>query len=374
MYVTESNISGINIYVIYCWIDKFLMLICSTIKIDCQVTKGVLMHHRTAVPISILIFSLLIILSCSESDNITNPNQVQGLSINQNGFIESVSFIEGSSLEPGRDSRPSQLARTGCDFYPFVDPAYSWPHEYLDLQFMEFPGYEVSLSYVQMESSSTLTWYPMMIALPDPAESITWDLLDNENWEEWYVGSGYYRAIGCTVYLFDDQMQLLDEYETEANSDWQTYTFSAPGTRYIGIVGKYSEDVTNPYAASYVRFNNVTICYAPPCSVPEVSLEASQSIIWPPNHHVISVNFSGSITNNCGDATYELLDEYNELNYSGTLEPGDYSLDLDLIASRLGNDQDGRTYTFTISAGNDVGSDSESLNVVVLHDKGKKKK
>ena len=332
------------------------------------------MRVRIPVQCSIFMLSLFMIMSCSEGENITNSNQVQGFTINNDGFIESVSFMESSDLESGREIRPAQLARTGCDLYPFVDPAYSWPHEYLDLQFMQFPGYEVSQGNVQMEGTSTITWYPMMIALTDYAASITLDMLDNENWEEWFVGSGFYRSIGCFVFLFDDQMQLLAEYETDSNSDWQSYTFASTGIKYVGFVGKYSEDAPNPYASSFVRFNNVTICYAPPCSTPEVSLTASQLTIWPPNHNTVSVNFSGTITNDCGNAEYDLLDEYGELSYTGTLAPGDYSLDLDLIATRNGNDRDGRAYTFTVSSSNDVGSAIESIDVVVLHDKGKKKK
>lgn len=329
------------------------------------------------LPVVILTLGIVLIFSCSERSEITNSSnliQIESAQFNAEGLIKSASYQTGQVLQGVNQVGMNQLSRTGCDNYPFVDPVYSWPHEYMDLTFMGFPGYEPSQGYVQMEGSSSLIWYPFMIALPDPATSINWDVLDNEHWEDWYL---MYRAIGCTIFLFDDEMNLLASFETVTNSDWQNVTHYAPDNsafKYIGIVGKYSEDETDPYAALYARFKNVTLCWAQPCAMPELTLDASQTTIWPPNHKTISVYYSGNITNDCGDAEYELLDEYGELTYSGTLEPGDYNLALDLVASRQGTDKDGRKYTFTLTTSNDVGSATESVDVTVLHSFRKQKR
>ncbi|MFC2083578.1 hypothetical protein ACFLS9_00830 [Bacteroidota bacterium] len=148
-------------------------------------------------------------------------------------------------------------------------------------------------------------------------------------------------------------------------SDWTKLEFYADG--HVSKMNLLLNDY--PIYINNLKIGNCTnVCFAP-----SVTLEASHTEIWPPNNKEVGVTFSGFLVNDCGNAEYELVDEYGEYTYSGTIEPGDYEVTLNLVASREGKDKDGRNYTFTVTTSNDNGSATESVNVVVPHDKGKKK-
>ena len=78
-----------------------------------------------------------------------------------------------------------------------------------------------------------------------------------------------------------------------------------------------------------------------------------------------------SATINAGSASYQLVDEYGEFSYSGSLI-GSYSIPLSLRATRLGTDMDGRFYTFTITATNGGGTSVNATAISnVPHDQRK---
>jgi hypothetical protein len=111
------------------------------------------------------------------------------------------------------------------------------------------------------------------------------------------------------------------------------------------------------------------------------TLTASASItsLWAPNHKMVPDVISGSFTDaisgiDPGSVTFTVTDEYGVVQPTGpvtVLPDGSYSFTIQLEASRLGSDQDGRHYVITVSgvdaAGNPV---SASATVLVPHDQG----
>ncbi len=82
---------------------------------------------------------------------------------------------------------------------------------------------------------------------------------------------------------------------------------------------------------------------------PAATAAASVSSIWPPNHKMHTVTFTGQISNYV-TANYTLTDDDGIVYYSGTLTGLNYSVELGLEASRSGKDKNGRIYTFTANA------------------------
>lgn len=122
-----------------------------------------------------------------------------------------------------------------------------------------------------------------------------------------------------------------------------------------------------------VLLNNTPFC----TTAPNVTVSATPGSLWPPNGGMVPVTFSGTITNTqtgCSiqNAAYVVKDEYNKVQPGGslTLGPGGaFSLIVPLQASRLGSDLDGRQYTITVGASNNVGkTGSQSVRVIVPHD------
>lgn len=91
---------------------------------------------------------------------------------------------------------------------------------------------------------------------------------------------------------------------------------------------------------------------------------------------VISVSVAGTIKNGAGcslrSAEFRLDDEYGQINSSSTFSvgsDGQFAFSVPVQASRRGDDLDGRTYTITVTASNEVGSGSSAPIVsTVAHD------
>jgi len=71
---------------------------------------------------------------------------------------------------------------------------------------------------------------------------------------------------------------------------------------------------------------------------------------------------------------FAVVDNYGTVQPSGGVTlgaNGTYSFAISLQASRLGTDQNGRTYTITVSAHDNAGNQSSSSTAVVVpHDQG----
>ena len=124
-----------------------------------------------------------------------------------------------------------------------------------------------------------------------------------------------------------------------------------------------------------VLLNNTPFC----TTAPTITLSATPRSLWPPNGKMVPVTVTGTITDPGTACTitslaYAVKDEYDEVQPSrpGTLGPeGTYSFTVQLQASRLGTDIDGRLYTVTVTATNNGGkTGSQAGAVIVPHDQG----
>ncbi|MFC1964010.1 hypothetical protein ACFLV1_01345 [Chloroflexota bacterium] len=123
-----------------------------------------------------------------------------------------------------------------------------------------------------------------------------------------------------------------------------------------------------------IMVNN--LCTNQPPAINSVTADLGQ--LWPPNHKPVDVTIAVDATDPNGPedivrTTYSVADEYGEYDVAETDLPEDGVISL--IAERDGKDKDGRVYMITITV-YDAGdlSDSRSVNVIVLHDQGKKGK
>lgn len=112
---------------------------------------------------------------------------------------------------------------------------------------------------------------------------------------------------------------------------------------------------------------------------PVLTVSANPTTLWPPNHKFDTVHVSGmAFDRNSGiagsEVCYFVRDEYGQVQPSGVArvdENGMYSFNVNLQASRTGQDHDGRQYTIIVVAHNGAGEVSwRTATVTVPHDQG----
>jgi hypothetical protein len=119
----------------------------------------------------------------------------------------------------------------------------------------------------------------------------------------------------------------------------------------------------------------------PDTTAPTVTASANKASIPANNGKLVPVVVSGKVTDNPGGsgiaaASYAVVDEYGQVQPSGTLVPGSggsYSFTVYLPASRKDADLNGRTFTITVSATDKAGNPASKVVVVTVpHDQAKK--
>jgi hypothetical protein len=113
-------------------------------------------------------------------------------------------------------------------------------------------------------------------------------------------------------------------------------------------------------------------------TVPVVTASASPTSLWPPNHKMVSVHVTGTVTDASGgvpgSVSFHVVDEYGKVQPAGTATVdanGNYSFNVSLQSSRLGQDKDGRQYRIIVTATDQAGNTGSAMSrVTVPHDQG----
>ena len=109
-------------------------------------------------------------------------------------------------------------------------------------------------------------------------------------------------------------------------------------------------------------------------------ITSSEEAINARNNKEVAIDLAGSISVPEGceieNARYQLTDEYGELDQEQAIalnNDGSFSVAIPMVASRKGNDKDGRLYTVRFMAENEAGvSESGETSITVTHDNSKK--
>jgi hypothetical protein len=114
-----------------------------------------------------------------------------------------------------------------------------------------------------------------------------------------------------------------------------------------------------------------TLAAAP--TPPILTVAVNPATLWPPDGRMVQITVSGTISggNLAPQATFSVHDEYGSVQPNGTVTlgaGGSFSFQINLQASRNGQDTNGRRYSITVSASNPQGSGFGTAVVVVPHD------
>jgi hypothetical protein len=174
--------------------------------------------------------------------------------------------------------------------------------------------------------------------------------------------------------------------DTEAGLEFETFTAVNSGAD-PGLIGQFIEvrvrfdagdDDTSPVLFDLTL--NVKTNEAPDCS----NIEPSTSELWPPNHKMVPVTFSGASDPDGDDVTLTVLSVFQDEPVD-TVGDGKSAPDaeigngsVELRAERAGSKKvpgDGRVYHVTITGTDEFGASCEApttVTVSVPHDRGKK--
>jgi hypothetical protein len=112
-------------------------------------------------------------------------------------------------------------------------------------------------------------------------------------------------------------------------------------------------------------------------SPPILAASATPAALWPPNGKLVAVTIDGTVSDtgsgvDLSSGSFAVQDEYGEVQPAGTFQigsDGSYSFPVELQASRLGSDLDGRQYQISLQAKDKAGNvGTTSITLVVPHD------
>lgn len=112
------------------------------------------------------------------------------------------------------------------------------------------------------------------------------------------------------------------------------------------------------------------------CALPRLSVAASPSVLWPPNHQMVPVKIAVSVQDDIDPKPLVTLVSVTS-NQAGNPHDisaaiGTSTTDIGLVSTRTGQDKGGRVYTITYEAQNLCGGQaSATTTVTVPHDRRK---
>jgi len=148
-------------------------------------------------------------------------------------------------------------------------------------------------------------------------------------------------------------------------------------TTYNGTTGGAETASYQPVDGSGTGGVTITSINGVQQNPPSATCAPTPTTLWPPNGKTVPVTVSGTIvagTQTLISATYAVIDSYGQDQPSGVITlaaGGKYSFAVPLIASRNGNDINGRTYSIVVRANDAIGNVGTcSAIVTVPHDQG----
>ena len=180
--------------------------------------------------------------------------------------------------------------------------------------------------------------------------------------------------------LGDYTIQVTGNGAGPFSLDFIGYDIAGAQSR-VTLTGTTTAGANAMYRAIYSSVAGSQIQAAPlDTTPPAITLAASPNTLWPPNHKMVVVSLSGSVTDNQSGASgvdpstaaFAVVDEYGQVQPSGSLtldSAGNYSVAFSLEASRLGDDKDGRQYKVFVSAKDFAGNLGSAFTLVTVpHD------
>jgi hypothetical protein len=153
-------------------------------------------------------------------------------------------------------------------------------------------------------------------------------------------------------------------------------TYGIPGAALSVVAGDVNQDGRPDLAVAAGTTMTAVLLNTSPCtsSAPVVTVAATPAILWPPNGRRVPVSVSGSVTaSGCAptltSVRYVVHDEYGQLRFHGSTpiaSDGTFSFKVPLVASRRGDDRDGRHYRITIRARTAGGAVGTARTIVTV--------
>jgi sialidase-1 len=167
------------------------------------------------------------------------------------------------------------------------------------------------------------------------------------------------------------------EYAFDLSGPWNRYitplVFEDPGTNNLYY---RSLDV----AGNAEEIHSLNIEIVSDAGPPLADIFADPMQLWPPNNKLVPVRLYGTAIDPGSGIQYihiEVVDEHGE--YEPVVQDilpediidGNWERTIELMASRRGNDKDGRTYTIIMTAMDNLGNAiTKEIEVIVPHDQG----
>jgi sialidase-1 len=167
------------------------------------------------------------------------------------------------------------------------------------------------------------------------------------------------------------------EYSLDSNDSWMRYNDPIePQTQ--GLHTIYYRAVDKAGNIEQTRTVQVEIEDTEP---PELNVSADPVQLWPPNNKLVPVLIFGTAIDpgsGIQSIHIKVVDEYGECEpiiqdiLPGEIVNGNWERTIQLMASRRGNDRDGRKYTIIVTAKDNLGNiATKEIDIIVPHDQGK---